>query len=234
MKKRRIAIFGYYSSAVEVASYLRSRDYLITIIDNQEENLAKARYMGFETARLDYQDDAELKKLRLGEDIGTLFSLFPDDAENVYLTITARALAPKVKIFTIGHGPLAIPKLIAAGADKVIDTFEITGRRIWNILERPIITEILDHTLFGQANLSMAEIPLQADSLLLGKMLGDIHFGDDYNLILVGVVDRDSSEAFIYSAAGKMHHLKEGDTLVIIGPNSQINSFRNDLEQSRR
>jgi len=67
----------------------------IIIIDDDEDNLAKARYAGFETARLDYRDDAELKKLNLHRDIDVVFCLFPDDADNVFLTISIKGLAPE-------------------------------------------------------------------------------------------------------------------------------------------
>lgn len=229
MSKTSIAIFGYHSTAVEVATYLRSRDYRITIIDDDEEKLAKARYAGFETARLDYHDDAELKKLGLGRDIEIVLSLFPDDAENVFLVISVHALAPEVRIFTIAHGALAVPKLIAAGANKVVDTYEITGHRIVDILDRPIITEILDNTLFGQADLSLAEVPIMAGSMLAGHTVKDIQLGHDYNLILVGIVDREMGDNFIYSTEGHNHRLDEGDVLVVIGPNEEIDRIRQDL-----
>lgn len=229
MEKTSIAIFGYHRTAVEVARYLRSRDYRIMIIDDDEENLAKARYAGFETARLDYHDDAELKKLSLGKDVEVVFSLFPDDAENVFLVISVRALAPDVRIFTIAHGPLATPKLIAAGANKVVDTHEITGHRVVDILDRPIITEILDSTLFGQADLSIAEVPIMAESSLSGRRVRDIQLRNDYNLVLVGFVDREMGENFVYSTEGRNHRLDEGDVLVVIGPNEEIDRIRQDF-----
>jgi len=155
-----IALFGYYRSAVEVASYLRTGDYRLVIIDDNPENLEKARSAGYETARLDFRNDSELAKLGLGESIDTIFCLFPDDAENVFLTLAARALAPGIRIFSIAHGRSSVPNLRAAGANKVIETEEISGLRIWDIITRPIVTAILDHTLFGQANLNVTELPI--------------------------------------------------------------------------
>jgi voltage-gated potassium channel len=229
MARTNIAIFGYHRTAVEVARYLRSRDYVITIIDDNEANLAKARYAGFETARLDYRDDGELKKLGLASEMEIVFSLFPDDAENVFLVISVRALAPEVRIFTIAHGPQAVSKMIAAGANKVVDTHEIAGNRIVDIIDRPIITEILDTTLFGQANLNMAEVPVTAGSSLIGRSLKELRIGNDYNLILVGIVDRALGENFIYSTEGHNLRLAEGDVLVVIGPNEEIDRIRQDL-----
>ena len=110
------ALFGYYRSAVEVASYLRTGDYRVVIIDNNPGNLDKARNAGYETAELDFRDDSELAKLGLGETIDTIFCLFPDDAENVFLTLSARALAPGIRIFSIAHGRSSVPNLRAAGA----------------------------------------------------------------------------------------------------------------------
>jgi len=111
----------------------------------------------------------------------------------------------------------------------VVDTHEIAGNRIVDIIDRPIITEILDNTLFGQANLSMAEVPVMAGSTLIGHSLKDVRLGDDYNLILVGIVDRAMGENFIYSTEGHNLRLDVGDVLVVIGPNEEIDRIRQDL-----
>lgn len=224
-----IAIFGYYRSAVEVASYLRSREYRIIIIDSEQGNLAKARNMGFETAHLDYRDDAELKRLHLGGQIGTAFCLFPDDAENVYLTITLRSLAPALKIFTIAHGQLAVPKLLAAGADKVIDTYEITGRRIWDILKHPDITEILDHTLFGQSNLSIAELPVIQHPALLGESLAAAAIDPAFNLLVVGSINSERDNALVFAPTAGSYTLGKHDILIIIGASDDIERYRQGI-----
>lgn len=229
MAHRGIAIFGFYRSAVEVAHYLSSSQHDVVIIDNNEENLSKARDTGFATAKIDYRDDAELKQLELGKSIDTIFSLFPDDAENVFLTISIRAIAPAVKIFTISHDPDAALKLHAAGADKVIDTNEISGRRIWDILHRPIVTEILDSTLFGRWDLQIAEIPLPQACFLDQRHIHDIDLSEHYNLILLGVVDKALSEHFVFNTRGYNHKLDTGDILVVIGPSRDIARLTRDL-----
>ncbi len=226
----RIVLFGYHRTAVEVASYLRSRDYRITIIDDNEDNLAKARYAGFETARLDFRNDAELKKLNLKNEIDVVFCLFPEDAENVFLIISIKNLAPRMRIFTIAHSREAIPKLIAAGASKVVDTHEITGQRISDVLNRPMVTDILDHTLFGQADLGMAEILIAADSPLLGKRITHLRLDKRYNLILMGVVNPELGSRFLYSMEIMERRLQAGDVLVVIGPQSEITRLREDLQ----
>lgn len=226
---RGIALFGYDRTAVEVATYLRTGDYRLVIIDDNPENLEKARHAGFETAELDFRDDAELAKLGLGETIDTVFCLFPDDAENVFLTLSARALAPDIRIFSIAHRRGAVPNLKAAGADKVVETQDISGLRIWDIITRPLVTAILDRTLFGQANLNIAEVPVPVGSPLVGKPVTELSLERHYDLILLGLVDRKQTQHFVYSQATRELRLQAGDILMVIGPTGAIGDLQRDL-----
>lgn len=229
MQALGIAIFGYYRTAVEVATYLRAKEHRIVIIDDNKENLDTARRAGFETAELDYRDDSELEKLGLGSVIGTVFSLFPDDAENVFLTISARALAPDIRIFTIAHSSGSVPNLRAAGADKVIETEAITGHRIWDLMNRPVVTAILDRTLFGQADLNIAEIAVPAGSFLDAVPVGSADLESRYDLILTGVVEQDFSEHFIFGKHVPELPLRAGTILLVIGPTHAIDRLKHDL-----
>jgi voltage-gated potassium channel len=229
MQTHGIALFGYYRSAVEVATYLRTGGHRVVIIDDQPGNLEKARQAGFETAELDFRDDSELAKLGLGAEIDTIFCLFPDDAENVFLTISARALAPDIRILSICHGRGAVPNLRASGADKVIETLEISGLRIWDIITRPVVTAILDNTLFGNANLNVAEITLPEGCFLAGRPVTETGVDQAYDLILLGVVDQHLSEHFVHSPSAQNMHLQAGDILVVIGPADAIEMLRRDL-----
>ncbi len=230
MATKGIALFGYYRSGVAVASYLRAGDYRLVVIDDHAENLEKARNAGYETAELDFRDDSELAKLGLGETIDTVFCLFPDDAENVFLTLSARALAPEIRIYSIAHGSSAVPNLHAAGADKVIETEEISGMRIWDIITRPIVTAILDRTLFGQANLNVMELQIPKGSRFVGRRIADLDLENHYNLVLLGMVDHELKEHFVHSQTIQDVRLQEDDILVVIGPMDASAILRQDLQ----
>ena len=225
---RRIALFGFHRFTLEVAGYLAPQDYHVTIIDDDEGHLIKAREQGYQTAKLDYRDDHELEDLGLPDNQDAIFSLFPDDAENVFLTISVRALAPRATIITIAHQTDAVATLHAAGADKVIDVHDITGRRIWSLLKHPNVTDLLENTLFGQTPLNLAGIPVIEGSMLADTRLCDLRLARDYNLIVTGVVDQDMGQKFIVSTEGGRHRLASGDTLLVIGPADAIERLRAD------
>lgn len=229
---RRIAIFGQQHAAVEVAVQLRSREYRILVVGDDETQLARARNLGFETAKVDFRDDVELQKLGLGERLDTVFSLFAEDAENVFLTISVRALAPAVRVLAVAHQSDAVPKLHAAGADKVIDIHEISGRRIWNLLQRPQVTELLESTLFGETGLNLEELTVTAGCFLDGAWMDRVALNADYGLILVGAVDADRGERFIMTTDGFSHQLHAGDTLMVIGHSDDVERLRLDLARA--
>lgn len=229
--RRSIAIFGYNHVAAEVASSLRGGDHRILVIDSDPDQLKLAEGQGFQTTAIDYRDDDALAELGLGKEIDSVFCLFPDDAENVFLTLSIRALAPEVRIFCVAHGRSAVPNLRAAGAHKVIETREISGLRIWDIITRPIVVGILDRTLFGQSDLNLAEVPLPGSCFLIGRPVANSGLERDYDLMLLGMVDENGEEHFLYSPTAQDKRLAPGDVLLVIGLKRAIETLRRDLEK---
>jgi len=226
----RIAIFGHHGAAMDVASYLHSREFQLLIVDNDEEYLVRARDLGYDTAQLDYHDDNELSTLGFGVETGTVFSLFPNDAENVFLIISIRALAPQTRVLTIAQHQDAIPRLYAAGAHRVIDIHEITGRRIWDMLSRPLVNELLETTLFGgESMMNLAEVMVGQGGLVDQRLASELTLDRDYDLILIGVVDASTGEQRVVTTAAFQHRLQPGDVLLVIGHDCDIRRFREQL-----
>ena len=228
----RIALFGHHGAALEVANYLHTRGFQLIIIDNDEEHLLRARELGYETAQLDYHLDDELNTLRLDDGNTTVFSLFSEDAENVFLIISIRALAPRARVLTIAQDQDAISRLYAAGADRVIDIHEISGRRIWDMLDHPLLNELLETTLFGEAVLNLAEVPVEQGGWLEQRLASDLNLDQEYDLLLIGIVDVGSGEQRVVTTQEFEHRLQAGDTLLVIGHDSDISRFRERMARS--
>jgi len=229
MSSTKIALFGYDRGVLTVAGVLAEHGQSVLLVDNHQEHLAKAEAMGFATASINYRDDAELRRLGLGDRIGMLFGLFPSDAENVFLTISARAMAPELRIICMIHHLDSAPKLVAAGATKIIDPYEISGRKIWRILRQPLLSEVIEHTLLGTHQVRVVEIEIPPASFLDGCKLRDIDLRGRFALVLLGVVDHELGEHFVFSSEGYNHKLDGGDLLVLIGLDEDIARFREAL-----
>ena len=229
MTDERFLIFGCNGFGFEVARKIMSRQQKILLIDSDAEKVKAAELAGFPCQEVDYQRDENLRELGLGKGISCIFVLFEDEPDNVFLTISARALDPALKIYTVVESSKSCERMLAAGASKTIDPYEITGRKIVELISRPLVTEVLEQTLFGDQDLNVAEVEITETSQLNGKNLFDLTIFDDFNLILLGVVDNEISGNFIFANARINHRLDSGDLLVLIGPAEEIMKFKQEV-----
>jgi voltage-gated potassium channel len=98
------------------------------------------------------------------------------------------------------------------------------------MLAKPDITNILDHTVFGRHDLHMAQIEIPEGSCLENTRSCDLRLDQKHNLILIGVVDRESGEALHFAVGEKECTLNAGDVLVVLGPSREIRYFKEEVE----
>jgi len=231
--RRKIVVAGSGPVALEVARQLRERGEALCLVDYDGERLKKARLAGFEVQQVNLQDDDELLSLGLGTEVDVLFSLLDNDADNVFLVISARALAPEVSIVSISETEETVKRLQAAGATKVIDPYQISGYRIYEMVHRPVIAEIMDRTVFGtDVDLEIAEIPVPAGSFLDGEYLDRLSLSSRYNLVVLGVVDRDYGDHLIFATNPKRHRIDVDDVIVVIGQREELERLRKEMTGS--
>ena len=228
--KKKILLFGVDPLGLDVAIQLQGKGCDLLLVDDDELSLAVAQTKGFRTTHIDYRDDESLRALGIGRDVGLIFCLLPQDSQNVFLTISARALDAEIEIVSLTQSGDSAHILKAAGADKVIDPYEISGRKIYDLIQKPLIAETLEHTVFGQQDLNLAEVVVMVGSILDGQTLAGVEVSQRYNLVLLGVVDREQSDDFIFAVGSDSYRLDPGDILIVIGPEQAIASFKQDAE----
>jgi voltage-gated potassium channel len=228
----RVLIFGADALAQEVAGQLTERGLRVPMFSSDQEKVRGLCERGFDARELDYTDDDQLRSVGLGSGIDIIFGLFDEESKNVFLTLSARALEPELKIVCVVESARGKEKMLAAGASKVLDPFEISGRKIHDLIARPMIVEMLDRTLFGKY-MDIAEIKIPAGSCLAGRPLSQIELHRRYDVILIGVVDLEMGERLIFSTSGVDHKIDAGDMLVVIGPHQEIARLIGDVEQNQ-
>ena len=227
---KRIAVFGYSLMSLEVIKQLNEEQYsYIFIVKNESEALLVAE-QGFDTKIIDFRNDEAIKSVGIGENIDILFCFYPKDSDNVFLTISARALDNKLTIIAIVDDPESAEKLLAAGANKIIDPYEICGRKTHDMLAKPDITDILDNTVFGRHDLHIAQIEIPKNSSLEQTKTSALLLAGTYNLILIGVVDKVSGDNLHFVMDEKEHTLNIGDVLVVLGPARDIKAFKEEID----
>ena len=227
---KRIAVFGYSLMSLEVMSRLNEALYSFVFIVKDESEADLVAEQGFETKIIDFRNDEALKSIGIGDDVDIVFCFYPRDSDNVFLTISARAIDKALTIVAIVDDPDAAEKLMAAGANKIIDPYEICGRKTHDMLVRPDITNVLDDTVFGRHDLHIAQIEIPMGSSLENSKTSELKMDGKYNLILIGVVDRISGETLHFAVGEQEYILNAGDVLVVLGPSREIRSFKEEVE----
>jgi len=231
--KPKYALFGCNPLAIEVAWRLTMVRMPFVMLDRDADLVEQARQEGLHAERIDYTDDGALRSVGIGGGIEGVFCLLGEDSENVFLAISARALDRALRIVAVCQAPEAAPKLLAAGADKVVDPYEISGARVHELIERPDVVELMEQTVFGLQDLNIAEITIPAGSWVHGVRLSELRKYMVGNLLLLGVVDLERGRELIFSTRGIDHNLDYDDVLVIIGPSRDVQDFRAIIESAQ-
>ncbi|MCI3279967.1 NAD-binding protein [Synechococcus sp. PCC 6717] len=117
--RNHVIICGYGFLGRSLAADLTSARLPFIVIDNQREHVRLAQQMGHPLYRGDdLMDENELLAVGI-EQAQTLVAVLPDDASNVFITLTARRLNHKLQILARGDLPATESKLRFAGADHI-------------------------------------------------------------------------------------------------------------------
>jgi voltage-gated potassium channel len=177
---------------------------------------------------MDYEDDDVLQKAGIGAGVELIYCLFPDDARNIFLAISARSLDEKLSIVAVTQTHDSIHKLKAAGADTVLDPYQIAGKKIYEVIRKPEIVRIIDDTVFGREKISIEEITVGKGSRMDGILLEKLDT-EGYNLIILGLHDKEARERFIFVTEGRQRKLDASDVLVVVGEDDEIERFRKEF-----
>lgn len=161
------------------------------------------------------------------ERASTVVVALKDDADNVFLTLTARNLNKGLKIIARGEQPTTEKKLIQAGADQVVMPALIGARRMAALVTRPNAAEMMDH-FADHTNLDaeLDELSLDADSPLIGQTIRQAAARQHHNLLIVGIRRCDGQMVFNPNPDAKF---EAGDTLVAMGNRDDISKFQREF-----
>jgi voltage-gated potassium channel len=106
------------------------------------------------------------------EKAAALVSALPTDAENLFVTLSGRALKPDLFIVARAIEETSVAKLARAGADRVVNPQEIGGSRMAAHVLQPHVTAFLDVAMRARSiELRLGEVEVPPDSPFVGKSL---------------------------------------------------------------
>lgn len=223
----KIIIFGYSNIGSQIAAVMKQKKYTILIVEKDEKLYKDAIADGYETLNLSLMDDEELLQIGIQEDnLKAFFCVSNENNINLFVTLSARNLNKDLKIISLAFAKEDNKKMLLAGANKIINPYEIGGMRIFRLLHKPLILDILDNILFSESDIEVSEITIEDGSILDKQYLKDLDIDIKYNLVILGIQDKELGEEFIFYSSGINHKIDVGDTLVVIGYSQDLRMFQ--------
>jgi voltage-gated potassium channel len=235
--KDHVIICGFGYVGKSLAQELTNSQVEFVVVDSQPEPLAIAEAMGYLTCHGNAIEESTLQAAGI-ERARVLATVLPSDAGNVFITLTARELNPKLLILARGDLPETEHKLRLAGADHVALLATISALRMVNLINRPIILDFLEQRgnsageqqsdrshlieLLMQLDLQIDELAILPDSPLKGLSLAELEAQANGAFIVIAL--RDSGGRLESNPALDLV-LQAGDTAIALGHQNSISFF---------
>ena len=217
--KNHYIICGFGRLGKIICRELKASNTPIVVIDNNPENRQVLEDEGIPYIN----DDATVEDVLIEAGIERakgLVSVVASDADNVFITMTARGLNPSLFILARADEERTEKKLIRAGADRVVMPYLIGGQRMAQTILKPAVTDFLELTVHNrQIGLEMGELEVSENSKLDGVTLIDSGIRQEMDVIIVAISKKSGEMKFNPSSQTR---IEAGDTLISLGKSEDL------------
>ena len=221
-----IIICGFGKLGRDLANQLKHRKLPFVVVDLSEEKVERAIELGFLAVEGDATAEEILNRVGLDQ-AKAIATALPTDAENVFITLTARNIHPKILIIAKAEQETSCRKLRQAGANKVVMPHRIGAQQMERMISRPSTADLVE--LFAEAShleMELDELHVGQQCKLVGRSLSDSLIKDNYNLLVVGIKDQEGTFRFNPQPDEKF---AVDDTLLVMGEVPDINRLKSNF-----
>jgi len=220
MKKlnNHIVVCGHGRMGQAVVNILRQRGFPFAVVELEPDHCRPLEDEGLPVVRGDATDEKVLSATNI-VNAKTIITCLADDAHNVYTILLARQLNPGINVIARAVEIDAEERLKLAGANRVLNPYQIGGMRLALSAIKPTVTDFIDESLLGTSvELELAEIVVDPKSELAGQTLAGAEVRKRFGIIVVALKRGDEA---VFNP-DPHESIEGGDVLVALGPLSAI------------
>lgn len=220
--KNHFIICGYGRVGEQVALEMNRLKVPFLIIDESERRVEAAKREKFFVIKGKATDEEILKEANIEKAKG-LAAVVGNDAENVFIVLTARFLSPEIFIVARSNTLEDENKLYRAGANRVLSPAVFGGRRIASLLVKPRVSEYIDALSFGEnLEFQIEEYEVPEDSSLVGKTLEESRVRDITGAVVIAISNPDGTTETIPRAKTS---ISAKSKVIVLGLPEQLGKF---------
>ena len=210
MKNHKIICGGGRTGSV-IADEFKGEGVDFVVIENNSERVKELRKKGIPVVEGDATAEEKLKEAGVERASG-LVSTIPIDADNLFLSITAKGVNNDLDIVTRASSEKAAKMLYTTGVKKVVMIEEIGGRRLARSLTKPEIVAFIDFaTKTGDA--SLESFTVEKGAKIANRKVKSLRFKEKMGMSIVAIIRNGN----VIASVGPEDEILEGDTVVFIG-----------------
>ncbi|HYB31403.1 MAG TPA: NAD-binding protein [Solirubrobacteraceae bacterium] len=164
-------VCGFGRVGRQVSRDLRAAGAQHVVIDPNPLNREPARLAGVPLIESEASDDEVLKQAGIDR-AQAVIACVDSDAENIFITLTARELRSDIFIIARASAEDSEKKLQRAGADRVISPYKTSGSEMARVALRPQVGGAFD-----VADYRMEEIEVSPACEAVGRQIGEVSGG---------------------------------------------------------
>jgi voltage-gated potassium channel len=225
--KDHVIICGYGRMGRFICQEFSRNGYPFVLIDRSPDNLKGLTLAHGVALPGDASDDEVLKHAGIMR-ARALVTVAGSDADNLFVTLSARLLNDKIFIVARAETEAAETKLKRAGANRVVSPYALGGTRVAHAVLRPNVVDYLDLATGSEFyDLQIEELVIRAGSQLDGISLKDSRIHVELGIIVVAI--KKTEGGMVFNPPGDAC-MEGGDTLIALGRRADIDR----LEQRAR
>ena len=216
-------VVGFGRNGQKACEELASQGVDFVVVENNAQILTKIEQVyGYKTISGDATSDEILYEAGINK-AQAIITTIPNDAENVFLTLTARELRPDIKIIARASEESSEKKLKRAGATHVIMPDAVGGLHMAQHITKPVVIEYLD-MLSGGGDLTLEEIHVvNLKEEYRGKSIEELDIRKQTGVSIIGF--KDENDKFLFNPDSKAT-LNRQSVLIIVGVVEQVLAFK--------
>jgi voltage-gated potassium channel len=223
--KNHTIVCGFGRLGRIISRQLHEAHHKFVVMDTSPERIQDAKDIGYNAYLGNALDERDLRAVH-AERATVLATVLPSDADNVFITLSARNLNPDITIIARGEQGSTEGKLRQAGANHVIIPAAIGGKLIANLILHPAggvelqvsSAETLDDDL-RDMGLKVRILTVGENNVVLGQPVDAIAVAGRDPFIVVGVRADDGRTTH---GPHSDYLIRAGDQVVAIGPHGDI------------